>query len=165
MAVNDPNPASPEKISILERQGLAIELRKQGKTYREIGTELSISCGQAYNDVQAELNALSEANQETAETLRQLENLKLDLLEAKTWPKLDNLTVSYPATAQVLIRLFERRAKLNGLDAPTAVSVTARTVTLGEARTQLLDLLISQGIEPAIAQKVLVAAAGGDDDD
>ena len=58
---------------------------------------------------------------ELAEHLRELENQRLDELQASLWDKA--LAGVLPAADRIL-RIMERRAKLNGLDAPQKIAPT-----------------------------------------
>jgi len=61
---------------------------------------------------------------ELAEHLRELENQRLDELQASLWDKA--LAGVLPAADRIL-RIMERRAKLNGLDAPQKIAPTDPT--------------------------------------
>lgn len=110
-----------EKGAILQRQLQALELRKQGLTYRDIGDKLSISYQQAHNDVNAELKRLATLTLESAEGLRQLELERLDMLIKGLEPM---ARVGNPRAVTAYLRVMERRAKLLGLDAPVRQEVT-----------------------------------------
>lgn len=110
-----------EKGAILQRQLQALELRKQGLTYRDIGDKLSISYQQAHNDVNAELKRLATLTLESAEGLRQLELERLDMLIKGLEPM---ARVGNPGAVTAYLRVMERRAKLLGLDAPVRQEVT-----------------------------------------
>jgi hypothetical protein len=61
---------------------------------------------------------------ETRDELRQIENERLDAMMRKWLPRQDSKDAAERArAAAVLLRVHERRAKLNGLDAPTRVNV------------------------------------------
>lgn len=110
-----------EKGAILQRQLQALELRKQGLTYRDIGDKLSISYQQAHNDVNAELKRLAALTLDCAEELRQLELERLDMLIKGLEPM---ARVGNPGAVTAYLRVMERRAKLLGLDAPVRQEVT-----------------------------------------
>lgn len=107
---------SREKANIIDRQVLALDLRKSGKSFRAIATKLDISLGQAFKDVQKSLQESLANRNDDAEELRQLELDRLDDLTSALdhWVKAG----SVPA-ANAMLRVMERRAKLLGLDAPT----------------------------------------------
>lgn len=109
-----------EKGKILERQINALELRKSGHTYREIGRRLGISHVQAYGDVQNELNVLRTEVGHSADELRTLELERLD----KITRSLDHwIEAGSAPAAMATLKASERRAKLLGLDKPTEIKV------------------------------------------
>lgn len=126
------------------KQDKALDLRARGWTYRQIADRVGYtSPATAYRAVQI---ALDRQPFERAAEVRVLENEKLDLLEQVAQRELirDALMVSHGRVVTIeiegekvplidhgtkltalasLLRIAERRAKLNGLDAPTRVSV------------------------------------------
>lgn len=113
--------ADSEDAAIFERQFKALELRKDGWSYRDIGAKLGVSYTQAHRDVEEELRRLAQLNQDKAEELRQLELEKLDALEKAVSPMAN---VGQPAAVTLKLKVMERRAKLLGLDAPAKTDVT-----------------------------------------
>jgi hypothetical protein len=79
---------SAQKMAIAQRRALAVELRKQGGSYRAIAQQLSALDGvsddddhtQAYKDVMAELKRIREQSAEDAASVRELELQRLDEL-------------------------------------------------------------------------------------
>lgn len=104
-----------EKGAILERQLRALDLRKQGLTYREIGARLEVDYTTAYKDVQTELKRLAALALDSADELRQMELERLDMLTKALEPM---ARVGNPGAVNSYLRVMERRAKLLGLDAP-----------------------------------------------
>lgn len=109
-------PSTQEQAQILERQLKALDLRKRGFTYREIGTKLSISYVQAYRDVNGELKRLARLRDKTVEQERQLDLERIDMLIQGLEPM---ARVGKPDAVAMMLRAMERRAKLAGLDMPT----------------------------------------------
>lgn len=103
-----------------DRQKEVVELRTQGLSFEQIGQHLGISKPAAWQTYQA---ALDNILAESVHQLRDLENQRLNTAQAAIWPKV--LEGDIPALAG-LLRIMERRAKLNGLDMPvkTQVEVT-----------------------------------------
>lgn len=115
--------------ALATRRAAALDLRKQGGSYREIAAAIREAAAQgdlpgatpdynesaAYGDVQAELRRLREQNQELAEDVRDLEVQRLDALLAVAWPKAMNGDLF--AFDRVL-KVSESRRRLFGLDAP-----------------------------------------------
>jgi hypothetical protein len=115
-------------IAIAERRLMALELRKQGGSYRQIAEQLRQVEGisdrynhtQAHDDVAACLTETREKTAETAEDVRQLEYARLDELLSAWWPLAVEKT-DYLAFDRVL-RIMEQRAKITpGLLAPVKV--------------------------------------------
>lgn len=116
-----PSKTNGRTLTAAERRKTAIELRKAGKTFSEIGDELAITTQSAFGLIQRELDRLNKATRQESEALRELENWRLDALQAGLWTKATDGHI--PAVQQVL-RIMERRAKLNGLDAPAKIAPT-----------------------------------------
>lgn len=111
------NETAAQKLKIAERRQLAVELRKQGGTYRQIADQLArhpevsgdYTASQAYRDVAAELKRLqAETSKSTAE-LRQLELERLDDLWRIYFPRA--LKGDYAAFDRVLA-IMDKRARL-----------------------------------------------------
>ena len=105
---------------------LALELRKQGGTYRQIAEQLRAVDGvspdyseaQAYRDVTAELERLNLRLAEEAGSVRRLEVERIDELWAVLYPKARK--GDYAAFDRCL-SLMEKRARYLGLYAPAPV--------------------------------------------
>ena len=93
-------------------QNGALKLRLQGYTYREIGEKQGTSHMAAYGEVLSALEAVKRETHENAEKLRDLEVHRMDAILAELWPRKAD-----PRTADTILRLMDRRAKLMGLDA------------------------------------------------
>src|SRR5437870_9597007 len=65
---------------VAERQARAIDLRKHGATYRQIGRQLGTSAPQALRDVMVALDAVVAERQESAAQLVALELERIDWL-------------------------------------------------------------------------------------
>jgi hypothetical protein len=152
-----------------DRRQQALDLRKQGKSYRAIGDELSISEAQAHRDVKAALARLAELELASAEELRALELARLDTLAVEAWRILMSthpyisggkvlsgfttegkpigLTDDGPKLQAVdrLLRISESRRKLLGLDAAPKVPLnpdgTPYAASYVELRAVVLNLL------------------------
>jgi DNA-binding CsgD family transcriptional regulator len=116
------NKASPQKLKSAERAIKALDLRKSGKTYREIADILGISDVRAWQIITKELNKLNDTTQEAATELKRMELERLDAIHKKMAELMD--TDGNVGAATVCLRVSERRSKLLGLDAPTKVAPT-----------------------------------------
>ncbi len=103
----------------LERHVQALELRKQGKNYREIGVAMGISFSVARRKVLAAVSALRGKRDEEAWEVLTIELLRLDSQVEALWPHRAD-----PATSNALVRIAEHRAKLLALFAPQRHELT-----------------------------------------
>lgn len=117
--------ASPKKISVSERQLMALEMRKSGASYRVIGEsirayiqektgkETRYDYRQAQKDVAAALTEVRERLLETAEDVLVTELLRLDDLLSAVW---DKALAGDGEGIRLALQLMEQRAKLLGLN-------------------------------------------------
>lgn len=103
---------TPRAIALTEKRAEALEYRKQGYSYSQIGESMGFSAQYAHELVDGALKAMIR---EPAESIIAMELARLD----------DMMTAVYgPATKGELmavdrvVKLGERRAKILGLDAP-----------------------------------------------
>lgn len=90
-----------------------IELRIEGKSYREIQDLLGISKSHCQR-LAVEGHAILRAHMlETVQSARDLECARLDAIVSALWDKRSKV-----AAAGALVRISQRRAELLGLDAP-----------------------------------------------
>lgn len=112
--------SAAERAKILERQRQALEMRRNGFSYRKIGERLHIDHSMAFKDVQNALAALTKERNKEAEYVRELELQRLDML-------LEGLSrlaeIGNPIAVDKFLRVCESRRKLLGLDAPTKVII------------------------------------------
>jgi len=98
-----------------ERRSKALELRKAGASYRQIGAQLDVSMAQAHRDVTRAIANLAKLSEGDAEALRILEEQRLDGLFLSVWSQ------ARAGDLQAIdrcLRIMARRAKLMGLNAP-----------------------------------------------
>lgn len=112
----------------------AVTLRLAGLTYEQIADRMDISPSWAMQLV--ELTLTSSINRQVSQ-MRSLENQRLDRAQAAIWPKVLEGNMH---AVDVFLRLSGRRAKMNGLDAPTAISVS---VTMRQEMDTALNQLES----------------------
>lgn len=129
--------ALEDALVIGERRSKALMLRKRGKSYQDIGKELSISTQTARKDV---LIAIADARgneEEDTVMVRDLELERLDAMLNAIWPKVlrgDTFCV------QQALKIMERRADYLGLDAPKRTEFLGAITTLtAESVTKLTD--------------------------
>ena len=130
-----PGPTEPHQIQAEERRWEALELRKQGLSFRDIGKRMCIHWTTAHQHVNRALDELRERTKQSAEQLRTIEIEKLDRLEADLVKRLDACTDDQDSAklAAVMLKITESRRKLLGLDAPERVEMTGNLYTVREA--------------------------------
>lgn len=106
--------SSVRRIRTTEKTLKALELRKRGLNYTQIGKELGCHRSTACRYVLSELENLADKCREEAAQVRDLELQRLDALYLVANAEVEKGNV--PAIDRCL-RIMERRAKLLGLDA------------------------------------------------
>lgn len=126
-------PQSPDSIAqdiaLTERRIRVMELKREGRTFREIAKILAggpgtpdTYCHQtAYLDYKVEIKRLIEKEAETASEARRLDLERLDALLAGIWGRAEK---GDEAAIDRVLRILERRAKLTGADAPAKIAET-----------------------------------------
>jgi len=109
--------AHPDDAAIAQKTADSLRLRIRGYSYRRIAEELGIGKTLAHKYVVQALVEIREQNSESAHELRTLELERLDVMQAKLSP-LGDADALDARTADTILRIMERRAKLIGLDAP-----------------------------------------------
>lgn len=135
------------RIDAAERRQKALDLRKQGHSYREISTLLNISVGQAHADVSTAIKRLAELEQASADEYRTMEQARLDayMLEAD---RILAATHPYVAGGKVLPDLADDGPRLRAID---------RLLRISESRRKLLG--IDKTIEEFEARLAALEAA------
>jgi hypothetical protein len=98
----------------------AINLRKAGLTYENIGKELGYTPQGAWKLVKRALNRVILKTMENAEEYRQVELQRLDELWSSVYPL---ALKGHLKSVETCLKIMQRRAKLLGLDAPQAIDV------------------------------------------
>lgn len=136
-----PTKTAARNLDAAEKRVRAIQLRKQGKTFAEIGTALGFSPQRAHKivtDTRDHLNAMLVT--EGAE-LRQQQLDEIATIKRALWkgakkaelPKVDRLE-----------RLWTREAKLAGLDAASQLEISGKNgkpLEVSEIKVRLLERL------------------------
>lgn len=105
-------------IEIQQRRIKALELRRQGYSYRVIGATLGIEESQAHRDIMAALKKLAAVEQTKADEMRQLEVTRLDSLYLSLEPMIRARNLGAIDRA---LKIIEQRSRLLGLPLPSKV--------------------------------------------
>lgn len=140
-------PGKAEELT--ERQIRVWELTIAGLSRRKVARELGISTTTTQDDYNRASEFYRELSEETANSLRTVENERLDAaLEEATRILADDPEPETKLKAiDRIIRLGERRAKLNGLDAPERIEQLNAELS-PEAIASMTREVFSQGIAP-----------------
>lgn len=130
------------------RRAQAVRDRLVGLSYDEIADK------HGYNDKSAArmavVRALDRVEAKQVEEYRSVENARLDLITLAMTPIMVNQKAKPSdriAAAGALLRTSERRSRLNGLDAPTRVEVSAGAQAMLEDALTELRSALSDGSE------------------
>lgn len=111
--------AKNREIELTERRAKCVELVKLGFTFDQISEQLKYGGrGNAYRDYK---KALEDRVALAVDELRETENMRLDAAFIPQYRKA--LKGDEKGTAMML-KIMERRAKLNGVDMPTQIETT-----------------------------------------
>jgi hypothetical protein len=112
--------ASGKRIEAAKRRTEAMELRIAGATYTQIAERLGCTKQRAHAIVTEEMEKLTRARTAAAEALVALESERLDRVQLGVWSRAVKGDLD---AVNALLRLMNRRAKLLGLDTPTAMNI------------------------------------------
>lgn len=153
-------------IEEVEKMKAALDMRKKGDTFEQIAAALRFH--DASGASKFVKRALELTIQESADEVRKMELERYDIVLKGLLPKAED---GDARAAEVCIKLFERRAKIEGLDAPErkelAIEGDLRNVSMRidatdpDARAALHQLLRSRPALPAApsAEPVIDAEA------
>jgi len=110
-------------IAAAEHRLRALQLRKKGHTYREIGLQLDMSEQRAHQHVIEGLRRLNTERSELAEEVPQLELERLDTMPLALATK---VTKSDCTAIQTALKIMARCARLLGRDAPDGLNLLLR---------------------------------------
>ncbi|WP_448333476.1 hypothetical protein [Streptomyces sp. DSM 41534] len=131
---------------VAERRTKLIKLRRQGISFDD---ERILALGYSTRGAASKdlIRALKERRDEQAAEIsvyRQEENERLDALLEAHWPAA--VETRDPKAAELVLKLIDRRAKLNGLDAPVRTELSGPdggAVPLGSGALSELNTLIA----------------------
>jgi len=163
--------AAPTAIATEEKMQMALELRKGGATYLQIGQQIGCTKKYAWDLIQRGLARMRDETAESAKELRQIELLRLEAMHLALWPQKGKVK-----EATVLLHIAERRARLLGLDAPLRLrpdmgdpddpgaSGFAPPQTAEEAQARI-EQLLREAMRPAAMLEAEAEIIDEDDDE
>ena len=122
--------AAKRKEQTRSRRIEALSLRLAGLTYEQIAERLDISPEGARDMVN---RTLDRAENQIVDEMRELEGARLDRAQAAIWTK---VLEGDTKAVDTFLRISQRRARLYGLDSPTAINVS---VGVRQEMEQALD--------------------------
>jgi len=118
-------------ITTVERERIAINMRKEGKTGEEIAAALGLTHrGSALKIAKRAIKKSIKQCSEDASEVYHLELLRIDELFSVSYPLAKKGEIKY---IEICLKLMKRRAELMGLDAPQKMDIG------GEAMQSLSD--------------------------
>ena len=133
--------ASAKRLKGAENRGRALELRKSGASYRQIGEALGISLQRAHQLIMNELDRLSQLRLGTADELRRLELERLEMIALAIVSQVKKGDIK---AGHLWLKTCESRRKLLGLDAPARAEISGPDggpIETTDAKERLLVLL------------------------
>lgn len=135
---------------VAEKHAMALELRKQGLTFREIAARMGISLKSAHDCVEAELLELREKTVLDAVAVREIDLERCDVMLKGLWPKIKK---GDPAAVGAGVRVLDRRARLLGHDAPQKTElVGALAAITPEAAARMSEADIAARVQALVTR-------------
>lgn len=140
--MNGTSHTADELLSTAKRRKRVLELRKEGRTYRDIASELEDEFGDvalpggwderyAAKDLRRALQKVRSDLEETAADVRSMELRRLDELLSGLWP---DATDGDTDAVSAVLRVMKRRAKMLGIDEPEEFAQVVELVESEEYR-------------------------------
>jgi hypothetical protein len=127
---------SVARIGRAERAGQALDLRKAGLTFREIGDRMGVTEQRAHKIVTQELARLNGKRTESAEAVTRLEIERLNALMSAVWEK---AKAGDLAAIDRVLAIMLRRARLLGIDAEK------QPPPAGEMTLNVIEMIVTDG--------------------
>lgn len=132
--------ARVSKEQRVERQQRAFELRKAGKSFRQIGEMLDYSHEMVRKDIQSIIDELVSETRRDAEELIAVELARLNDLMFAMWPDARRGELK---SVMAVLKIIERRTKLLGLEVNRQISVTLTREELARMSDDELNDIIN----------------------
>lgn len=141
-------PASKaQRAATAERRGKAIALRLAGMDYESIAQRLGYADrGAACKDIQRAMEANIAQQTQSADTLREVELMRLDRLQAAAWQAAASGDLK---AIETVLKIVDRRSRLLGLDAPIKTDVTVSDAITSEIEQLAAQLSIADAASEA----------------
>jgi len=144
---------SGEMLDHEENRQKCIDLRRDGKTYAQIGQEMGFTAQRAHAIITKELARIRSERQQSNEDVRDIEIERIDKLMGVCMERADPPETKDPELLELqaenrmkaidrAVKLMDRRAKLLGLDAPKRIDTSITNNPLSTASDEELDKLI-----------------------
>ncbi len=132
-------------LKIEARRNKALTLYEEGKSSREVATQLGVGPTTIQDDLIAVKQNWREENLETIDKRIALEAAYLDLLQSRWWDVAMDLD---PIACQNVLRIIDRRIKLYGLDRPVAIDVKITPKIdpdlIGKTDDEIIEILLDE---------------------
>jgi hypothetical protein len=165
--VGRPNPNAGAQEALEVRAARALELRLSGANYSQIGKALGCDKSTAWDAVQRALRVDRERTQELRDEYRNLQLNRIERMVSAYWMpavrgRMEKVAVTDPETGTTvyeerrvldhvagdkLIKLFDRQARLLGLDAPIKIAVSDDTKATLDRLMEDLDAMLLNVID------------------
>lgn len=122
------------RLTIAQKRDRALSLRLTGATYQAIADAMGVNKSTVKRWIDA---AIDGVDKENAKQLVALENERLNRAMRAIWPKVIDGQLG---AVDRLVKLSERRARLNGLDAPQKVDLGVPEVDLAQVAKEIEDM-------------------------
>lgn len=140
-------------VTAAERQQQALELRKEGYSYAQIGRIVGCSMRTAHKAVTKALARVNAACRDTAEQIRTVELQKLDQLETQLVQQIHSYgpaqTRQCHKAMELRLKVIAQRCKLLGLVQPQQVN---QVVVQSDAR---LDVILAAPAVQQLAERAM----------
>jgi predicted transcriptional regulator len=111
-------------MTAAERRPKVVEMRKEGYGQRQIADSLGIAVSTVCKDLKYALEEFGTATAEEVAEMRALDNARIEEMIKAIWLKAKDGQVG---AIDRIVKLLERRAKLNGLDGVVKIAPTDPT--------------------------------------
>jgi transposase len=151
--VIDETPAAKRRRELHQaRRAEALTLLLAGMSFEQVGDRLGITKQAARDMVHRSLDV---AESRAVDEMRELENARLDRAQTAIWTKVLNGDLK---ALDAFLKISQRRARLNGLDAPTKIDLkigirAEMEAALSELENVVLGEVISRSDEDSDAER------------